>query len=218
MLELFGIVEAPIWTGPKYNLAPTQDLLVLRDKAGVRLAQPMRWGLVPSWAKDLKIGNQLINARSETIKEKASFRTALRRRRGLVVTDGFYEWERHGKSKKAWRIGMVDGRPFALGALFEHWKGPDESWITSCTVLTTGANPLVGQIHDRMPVIIEPAHHGLWLDSTLDESPALDELLVPREPKGMHMVRVSDYVNDVRRDGPEAAQPLAGADAEIRVG
>lgn len=213
--DLFALVESPDWDGPRYNLAPTQDLFcVVQEDAG-RVGQALRWGLVPTWAKDLKVGYRLINARSETAASKNSFRSAFKRRRCLIVTDGFYEWDRQGKVKLPWRIGMDDWQPFALAGLWERWKSPDDEWIRTCTILTTQANPLVGRIHDRMPCILPRSAWDTWLDRDLDDADALGALLAPAPTAAMAMVRVSTHVNNARHEDARAAAPLDGDEAEL---
>ena len=133
---------------PAYNIAPTQNVLTVVG------GEYMRWGLIPLWAKDMSIGSRMINARSETVAEKPSFRNALRRRRCLVLADGFYEWQRVGKSKRPMRIVMRSGEPFAFAGLWETWKDPEGTVIPSCTIITTTPNDLLRPIHNRMPVIL----------------------------------------------------------------
>ena len=169
--EQFSLLEVPDLQ-PRFNIAPTQPVAVVRvdsplplgEAQGARFAQRelvfLHWGLVPSWADDPKIGNRMINARAETAAEKPSFRTAMRRRRCLIVADGFYEWKTVAKRRQPMFIHLRDGRPFAFAGLWESWEGADHSALESCTILTTSANDLVRPIHDRMPVIIAP--RGLW--------------------------------------------------------
>lgn len=154
LVEIFRLLRRPD-VQPRYNIAPTQPVAVVRRIDRGRELSMLRWGLVPSWAKDPKIGARMINARAETVATKPAFRTALRRRRCLVPADGFYEWAKSaGGTKQPHYITRRDGRPFAFAGLWESWDGPDGSSIESCTIVTTEANDLVGRIHDRMPVIL----------------------------------------------------------------
>ena len=139
----------------------------------------LHWGLVPSWADDPAIGNRMINARAETAADKPSFRTALRRRRCLVVADGFYEWQKLGKRRQPMFIHMRDDRPLAFAGLWESWEGADHSALESCTILTTAANDLVRPIHDRMPVIVAPEDYGRWLDPAVQKPEPILPLLRP---------------------------------------
>ncbi|MFH0793003.1 MAG: SOS response-associated peptidase, partial [bacterium] len=150
---------------PRYNLAPTQDapVVVIVQEQGRRLKM-MRWGLVPSWAKDCSIGNKLINARGETILEKTSFKRAFQRRRCLVVADGFYEWKRAGGRKQPMRIVMRDRQPFGMAGLWEAWRSPEGESVESFTIITTEANEMIRGIHNRMPVILKRGDEGMWLD------------------------------------------------------
>ena len=199
------IGEAPY---PRYNIAPTQEVLAIRNKGEGNRAEMMRWGLVPSWAKDPKIGNRMINARSETLSERPSFRTAYRRRRCLIVADSFYEWKREGKTRTPMRIMLESEEPFAFAGLWETWKRPDESWMLSCTIITTAANELVSGIHDRMPVILDPDVESAWLDPDLDDTSVLSDLLVPYPTELMTAYEVSRIVNSAANDVPECIAPI----------
>ena len=155
--------SAPRDLRPRYNIAPGQDVLcVIRD--GENRIEPLRWGLIPSWAKDPAIGNRLINARAETVAEKPSFRSAFAKHRCLVVADGFYEWRKAGKGKVPVYISLKSKRPFGFAGLYEHWKAPDGKEIRTCTIITTDSNDLVRPIHDRMPVILPEDAEDRWLD------------------------------------------------------
>jgi putative SOS response-associated peptidase YedK len=197
----FGLRELPLFE-PRYNIAPSQAVLAVRQPADAedRQAVWLKWGLVPSWAKDPKIGNRLINARGDTVAEKPSFRTAFRRRRCLVPADGFYEWQRVGSHKEPYHIYMADGRPFALAGLWEHWEGDGET-IESCTLVTTEANAKVAELHDRMPVILDPADYDLWLDPAVQDPAAVTPLLRPFPPEQMAFHAVSTWVNNPAHEG-----------------
>lgn len=194
---------------PRFNIAPSQPVLLVRqreDGAG-REVVLARWGLIPSWAKDPAIGNRLANARGETLAEKPSFRTAWKRRRGLVLADGFYEWQvvPGQAAKQPWWIHRKDGAPFAFGALWETWHphgGGDA--VVSCTLITTEPNALMAPIHDRMPVILAWAEGERWLSSP---SPPSD-LLKPCAPDLWEGVRVSTRVNRPQHDTPDCVTPV----------
>jgi putative SOS response-associated peptidase YedK len=194
---------------PRYNIAPGQNVVAarVRDGEGSREPALLRWGLVPSWAKDPKIGNRLINARSETAAEKPSFRTAFSRRRCLVPADGFYEWQRSGKTKQPFCIRLVDDRPFAFAGLWEHWQDPAGIELESCTLLTTTANDLLAPIHDRMPVILRPADYQRWLDPVLQKVDPLLPLMAPFPASEMRAYPVSDSVNSSTHDDPRCMEP-----------
>ena len=198
----FGFVADELDVPPRYNIAPTQRALTLVDDDGARRATHMRWGLVPSWAKDISIGSRMINARAETVAEKPSFRTAFRRRRCLVLADGYYEWARSGRAKRPMRIVMRSGEPFAFAGLWETWRGPDDNLLWSFTVITTAANEHVRPIHHRMPVILPGNAQAAWLDEGADPD-ALHGLLVPYGDCDLEAYEVSTLVNSYANDGPE---------------
>jgi putative SOS response-associated peptidase YedK len=168
----------------------------------------MRWGLVPHWAKDLSVGNRMINARGETVAEKPSFRRAFHERRCLILADGFYEWQREGKRKQAYYVARRDREPFAFAGLWEVWQPPGGGdAVESCTIITTDANELVGEFHHRMPVILDAEHHDLWLDADADEQSLL-ELLRPYPADLMEAWPVSDTVNSPKHETPDCIQPV----------
>ena len=188
----------------RYNIAPTQEVLTVVG-GEKRRGGFMRWGLIPSWAKDKSIGSRMINARAETVAEKPSFRTALRRRRCLVLADGFYEWQRVGKNKRPMRIVMRSGEPFAFAGLWETWRDPEGTVIPSCTIITTTPNDLLQSIHNRMPVILSKDFEDFWLDESVDDPTALTSVLTPYPDDAMEAFEVSSLVNSVANDGPEVA-------------
>jgi len=198
----------PSWRA-RYNIAPGQNVLVARARASGRGREPalVKWGLVPSWAKDPKIGNRLINARSETVADKPSFRAAFKYRRCLIPADGFYEWQHSGKSKQPYCIRLVDHRPFALAGLWEHWQDPAGNELESCTLLTTSPNELMAPIHDRMPVILRPADHERWLDPVLQKVEPLLPLLAPFSATEMRAYAVGNGVNSPTRDDAQCIAP-----------
>ena len=199
---------------PRYNIAPSQPVLAVRPapKGGDREAVLLTWGLVPFWAKDPAIGARLINARAETVAEKPAFRAAFRRRRCLVLADGFYEWQRPvggQEGRQPYYVRLREGRPFAFAGLWEHWEGADGSVIESCTLLTTAANDLLRAVHNRMPVILSPPNYDLWLDTTAQAGDRLKSLLHPYPPEEMEAYAVSRWVNNPRNDDPRCIEPLA---------
>lgn len=158
----FNVQESLAWT-PRHNVAPTQEVLTVVQPVGsARQVRWMRWGFIPACAKDPAIGNQLINARAETVATKPVFRKSLRERRCLILTDGFYDWESQGRRKRPWCIRMRDGRPFALAGLWDHWTDPAGRGVESCTIITTTPNDLIRRFHHRMPVILSPRDYDLW--------------------------------------------------------
>lgn len=208
--EAFPYVEVPEEIQPRYNVAPTQPVAVIPNNGENKL-DFFVWGLIPSWAKDPEIGNRLINARAETLAEKPAFRAAFRRRRCLVLADGFYEWRQEpgSRSKTPMYIRMKDGRPFAFAGLWEGWHSPDGSEILSCTIITTNPNALMQDIHNRMPVILPEAAHRLWLEPG-DQDPArLQALLQPYPESEMLAFAVSRAVNSPANESPECILPLA---------
>ena len=191
---------------PRYNIAPTQQVAAVRigSDDGVRQLVALRWGLIPSWAKDPSIGNRMINARAETVAEKPSFRNALKRRRCLVLSDGYYEWQQQGRQgpKQPYYICMNDEQPFAFAGLWESWKDPSGNRIESCTIITTEANALTKSIHDRMPVIVPSQAHRLWLDPHAVDAAPLQPLLAAYPSEEMKAYPVSTLVNSPRNDDP----------------
>ena len=190
----------------RYNVAPGQDITAIANTAEPR-ADTFKWGLIPSWAKDHKIGNRLINARGETLAEKPSFRTAFKRRRCLIPATGFYEWQRNpdGRTKTPIYIALKSGTPFAFAGLWESWHSPEGQRIQSCTIITTEPNDLMAPIHNRMPVIIPADAYNLWLDPA--ERTDLQDLLVPYAAQEMIAHPVSTLVNNPRNDTLDCLKP-----------
>ncbi|MBC8104419.1 MAG: SOS response-associated peptidase [Cytophagales bacterium] len=196
---------------PRYNLAPQQTVaVVVAADDGARVLDGFQWGLIPSWAKDPRIGGKMINARSETVAEKPSFRGLLARRRCIVPSDGFFEWEKTGGIKQPFHFRSADGGLFGFAGLWDEWESPDGSPIRTCTILTTSANETVGRVHDRMPVILAEGDGGeaLWLDPTLREREALLALLHPFADSEMEAVAVSRRVNSPAHDDPSCLEPI----------
>lgn len=189
---------------PRYNIAPTQYVAAVRDdEKELRELVMLRWGLVPFWAKDPSIGNRMINARAETVAEKPSFRNAYRKRRCLVLADGFYEWQKAGDTKTPYFVSLTDGSPFAFAGLWENWssKESDESLQTTA-IITTEANEFMAQIHQRMPVVMLPEHAGRWLNGDMD---LLSELI--DKPPSFRAWPVDRTVNNARNEGMELIDP-----------
>jgi putative SOS response-associated peptidase YedK len=204
----FNVQESVSWHD-RYNLAPSQAVLtIVQPAGGAREVRRMRWGLIPSWAKDPAIGNQLINARAETVAMKPAFRGALRERRCLIATDGFYEWESQGGRKRPWYIRRQDGRPFAFAGLWDRWTDPAGTEIQSCTIITTTPNALIQRFHHRMPVILSPADYDLWLDVRIREVDRLLPLLVPHPPEEMTAYPVNPLVNSPANDSLACQSPM----------
>lgn len=204
----FQLEVTPDWQ-PGYNLAPTQPIpAILNQGKGSRQFYPLRWGLIPSWAKDTTIGHRLINARAETVAEKPAFRAAFRQRRCLVVADGFYEWQGQNGKKQPFYIRRADHGLFAFAGLWERWQGPDGQTIDSCTLLTTTPNEVMEPIHDRMPVILQPGTYDRWLDPTLQKPEALLPLLIPDAEADLIAYPVSARVNSPKNNDPTCIQPV----------
>ncbi len=202
---------------PRYNIAPTQDVVCIRQtELGDNEVAMLRWGLVPFWAKDIKMGARMINARSETAASKPSFRAAFQRRRCLVLADGFYEWKKVGQEKQPFYVTQNGDAPFCMAGLWESWR-PNQSdkrdegkHFETCTILTTAANSMMASLHDRMPVILPEDRYDLWLDREFKDRQRLEGLLVPTDGQQLQMRPVSKLVNKVINDGPECIASLSG--------
>lgn len=208
-VDLLQVPDWPADAASRFNIAPTQRIVCVRQSEANRATAMMRWGLVPSWAKDLKIGARMINARSETAAEKPSFRSAIKKRRCLIPADGFFEWEKiDSKTKQPWLIHYQNRTPFVFAGLWESWKSPDHSEpVLSCSILTTASNTEMAEIHDRMPVVIAPEEYSTWLSP--DASPGQVQGLLTGVPDGSwNRFRVSPIVGNVKNDVPECIQPL----------
>ncbi|HEX7503632.1 MAG TPA: SOS response-associated peptidase [Syntrophales bacterium] len=200
--------SAPPDLRPRYNIAPGQDILCVIRK-GERRLEPLRWGLIPYWAKDPAIGNRLINARAETLAEKPSFRDAFLKRRCLVVADGFFEWRPEGKRKVPVYIILKSKMPFGIAGLYETWTAPDGNELRTCTIITTDANDLVRPLHDRMPVILREDVEDRWLDPAEASCERLSSFLRPYPSGEMTAYDVSHAVNNTRHDAPDCILPAA---------
>ena len=205
--QRFSFQNGELTYQPRYNIAPTQPVLTVVHR-GVNQDEFMRWGLIPSWAKDISVGARMINARSETVAEKPSFRRALQQRRCLVLADGFYEWQGKGKAKISMYIALKTGHSFAMAGLWETWRDPLGEVIRSCTIITTAANEVLEPIHHRMPVILEEDQEAVWLDPDLTDADRLTGLLKPYPPDMVQAHRVSTLVNTPRNDSPQCLAPV----------
>jgi putative SOS response-associated peptidase YedK len=208
LAEEFGVDAASIELAPNYNVAPTQQVAAVLEEGGQRRLEVLRWGLIPPWADDPGIGSRMINARSETAPGKPSFRRAFRERRCLIPADGFYEWQRTNGAKQPYYIHMEEGRPFAFAGLWESWSKGGEGEVRTCTILTTGANALVGEVHDRMPVILAHDAYDVWLDPA-SERDELTGLLAPYPVDEMEAYPVSRFVNSPSNNDPRCIEPAA---------
>ena len=206
--RVFDLPEAPELS-PRYNIAPTQDVAAVRlAESGDRELVQLHWGLIPSWAKERAMGARMINARAETLGEKPAFRSAFRARRCLLVADGFYEWQKLGTRKQPHFIGFRDGRPFAFAGLWERWRGDGSEQVESCTIVTSEANELLGPIHDRMPVILDPEDFALWINPSVSETDRLTGLLRPYSSEPLRAYPVSLFVNRPSNDTPACRERL----------
>lgn len=202
LAELLELDEVPD-IEPRYNIAPSQPVLVIRG-SGLSM---LKWGLVPFWATDPKIGFKLINARSETVHEKKAFRWAMRARRCLIPADGFYEWKKAKNDRLPYHFEQSDGRPFCMAGLWEKWQGADGSKLETCTILTTAANSLVAEIHDRMPVIVQPDHYRMWLDPSVQSPEELAPIYEPLAANAMRSWAVGRTVSNPMVDSPACREP-----------
>jgi putative SOS response-associated peptidase YedK len=199
----FDLAEVPELE-PRYNVAPTQDVPAVRAGEGsARAFAMLHWGLVPKWAEDRGIGNRMINARAETLAEKPAFREAFRKRRCLVLADGWYEWQAAPGGKQPHFVRLKDARLIAFAGLWERWKDPATgSMLESCTIVTTDAAESIRKIHERMPVVLGEAHWDRWLDTAFSDTGKLSELLVPCDPKALEAWPVGREVNAPKNQGP----------------
>lgn len=206
--KTFHLAEVPTLE-PRYNIAPTQMIATVlqTNEQNERQLQLLRWGLIPSWAKDAAMGARLINARAETVTEKPSFSSAFRHRRCLVIADGFYEWQRQERKKQPFYFRLKNGQLFAFAGLWERWQDPNGNAIASCTILTTEANELLSPIHDRMPVILAPKDYDLWL-AGIENPTNLQQLLCPYKADAMTSYAVSTNVNNPANNSPECINSL----------
>lgn len=205
LAEAFGLDAVPDFSD-RFNIAPTQLVPVVRSQAGHYEMDLLRWGLIPFWAKEKSIGNRMINARSESVAEKPAYRNSFKKKRCLVVADGFFEWKKTSGKKQPYYIHRRDSKPFAFAGLWDEWKGDAEP-IESFTIITTDANELVAPLHDRMPVILPLEQYETWLDP--DSTPAeLTEILEPFPEEELETYPVSTIVNNPRNDVADCVEPI----------
>lgn len=203
-----GIADMPADWQPRFNVAPTQSVAAVLD-ANTRRAEWLRWGLIPSWAKDPTIASSLINARSETVAEKPSFRQAFNRRRCLILADGFYEWKRAANQKgpsQPYYFQRIDKKAFVFAGLWETWKPPEGEPIRTCTIITCAANEIVSPVHERMPVMLSGESMWNWLEPSSPDS--LKGILLPYPPDWMEGFPISRLVNNANRESPDMVKPL----------
>ncbi|MBD1843316.1 SOS response-associated peptidase [Cyanobacteria bacterium FACHB-63] len=200
--QTFDLDEIPNWQ-PRYNIAPTQSIGAIVEPHHFKL---LRWGLIPAWAKDATIANKLINARAETVSEKPSFRDAFKRRRCLIVADGYYEWKKQPGRKQPFYFQRENHQPFAFAGLWERWNSPDGETVETCTIITTEANELAATVHDRMPVILSEDEYDRWLDPSFKSA---QSLLHPYASADMRSYPVPLTVNSPTHDAPDCIAPLS---------
>ncbi|WP_312473167.1 SOS response-associated peptidase [Neobacillus sp.] len=206
--DIQSFMEEELYS-PSYNIAPSQAVLaVINDGKSNRMGF-LNWGLVPPWAKDRAIGNKMINARSESLTEKPSFRNAFKKKRCLVIADSFYEWKRHeDKTKTPMRIKLKSDEMFAMAGIWEGWKSPEGKTLYTCSVITTGPNDLMKGIHDRMPVILKPEDEKIWLDPSISDTNFLHQFLVPFDDNLMETYEVSSLVNSPKNNSVNLIQKI----------
>jgi len=209
LAEIFGLTGIPVFPA-RYNITPTQKVLAIRSLADNihRELVLLRWGLIPSWAKDASIGNRMINARSETVHERPAFRNAIKHHRCIVPASGFFEWMQEDKTKRPLYVRLKDGSPMCFAGIWEHWKSPEGEIIESCSILTTKSNKLIEPLHDRMPVILHREEFNLWLDRQTTDPEKLKHLYQPYPSDLMDMYPVTPLVNSPKNDMPELILPI----------
>ena len=209
--KFFPIDKTTCDIQPNYNIAPSQEILAIIRRNNENWLEKLHWGLVPFWAKDISIGNKMINARAETISEKPSFRNAFKKYRCLIPSNGFYEWTGKKGQKQAMFITLPGNKPFAFAGLWEKWydKSNAESAYLSCTIITTRASESVRPIHHRMPAILKPGVYGTWLDPQNQDVPQLMEILKRELLEEMVSHPVSNSVNVTSTNDPSCIEPLA---------
>lgn len=209
LASFFELFRAPEWT-PRYNIAPTQQILAIRKKPdGVRVAEPLQWGLVPSWSHDTSNSANMIHARSDSVTIKPAFRNLIQSRRCLIPVSGFYEWQQiNSKTKQPWHIYRSDGKPIAIAGLWDKFDTSDGGVLESCSLITTDANFFMTEVHHRMPVILPAEHWDKWLDNQELSLAELGKLFAPNLTPELERTPVSSLVNSVRNDVPECMQPV----------
>ena len=217
--EHFDAVSGDEDWSPRYNIAPTQPIPVIRQypREPVRELSLVRWGLIPSWATDPSVAARMINARSETAAAKPAFRDALRFRRCLVPADGFYEWSRTGKAKQPYCFEVNGGELFAFAGLWDRWRDADGNEVETCSILTTTPNAVASAVHDRMPVILDPEGYDLWLDPGMRDVAAASELLKPCDARLMRCYPINTRINHVANDDEECSRPVELVETQNRL-
>jgi putative SOS response-associated peptidase YedK len=210
---LFGYEEQPNFP-PRYNIAPTQPIAIVRLVDGKRQFALVRWGLLPSWVKDPKAFTLLINARGESAAEKPAFRAAMKRRRCLIPADGFYEWQATGGRKRPFYVRAKSGTPLAFAGLWETWMGPNGEELETAAIVTTTANRTLKPIHERMPVIVSPEGFDLWLDGASVDATTAAALIAPAPDRLLEAYEVSTAVNRTANDNPNLLEPAGAAPPE----
>jgi putative SOS response-associated peptidase YedK len=200
-------VQADFAFGPRYNIAPTQNAWIVSEKEGCLNLKQARWGLIPFWAKDEKIGNNLINARSETVAAKPAFRAAFKKRRCLVLADGFFEWKKSPEGKQPTYIRLREGRQFAFGGIWERWTKPDGAELETFSIITVEPNELCSTVHDRMPLILREDDFPAWLDSKTSAE-VLPDFLRPYPASDMECFPVSTLVNSPRNENIKCVEAI----------
>lgn len=208
--KYFGAANEVDWD-PRYNIAPTQDVVTVRQDASnpIRLLSLMRWGLIPSWAKDASGAARMINARCESAAHRPAFADALRSRRCLIPADGFYEWQKLGKTRQPYCFALENDDIFAFAGIWDNWRSPEDGMLETCSILTTSANDLVRDVHDRMPVILPRDSYDLWLDPGFNNMRAISDLLQPLPAAALKKYPVSTRLNSVDNDDPDCASAAA---------
>ncbi len=201
LAQQFGISELSDWA-PRFNIAPSQPVPVLTCTQSQTQVEYMHWGLVPSWSKDKKLGSKMINARAETVSEKPAYRTAYRKRRCLVLADGYYEWVKQAGGKQPYYMRLRSDQPFAFAGLWEKWQSKDDSNYLSCSIITCASNGQLAPLHHRMPVIVEPTEYGNWLDDKTSID-SIAQLLKPLANGMLATIPVSTFVNSPAHEGPD---------------
>lgn len=218
--ERFGVQQLFFDLIPRYNIAPTQKVPVVLNHSGDRSIEVFQWGLIPSWTQDLKLAKPLINARAETLNEKASFRSALKSRRCIVPADGFYEWKKVGTAKQPMFIHGTEDQILGFAGIWEEWKNEDDGGaiVRTFSIITTAANKTMSAVHDRMPVILAPEAEDLWLDPQQKNPASLVSILGQCPEEFLTMHEVSQKVNSVKVDSPECLEPVAQQSLQLRIG
>lgn len=217
--EHFDTVSGEGDWSPRYNIAPTQPIPVIRQnpKQPVRELSLIRWGLIPSWAKDSSAAANMINARSETASTKPAFREALKSRRCLIPADGFYEWAKTGNAKQPYSFEVNEGELFAFAGIWDRWNDRSGNAVETCSILTTTPNALTSAVHDRMPVILDPDDYDVWLDPWMKDMAAASDLLKPYDARQMRCYPISTRINHVGNDDQECCGSIKIDDAQTRL-